>query len=195
MNLVFKTDQILNKLSRSKRVPLVTFILAFLEQSISPVLPEAYVALVLSYRKDLSWRFLSLVSACGSTLGAFVTYILGYFLYASYGEKIVIALGWGQVFEKAQVLFADNVFIAQFLATLTPLPDRVFSFVAGAFGASLITVLTATTLGRLLRVSVIAYLAYEWGDEARDFIKKHTRLAVLLLAGLAALYVLYKSLA
>jgi membrane protein YqaA with SNARE-associated domain len=99
------------------------------------------------------------------------------------------------VFEKAQVLFADNVFIAQFLATLTPLPDRVFSFVAGAFGASLITVLTATTLGRLLRVSVIAYLAYEWGDEARDFIKKHTRLAVLLLAGLAALYVLYKSLA
>lgn len=194
MNLVFKTDQVLNKLSRSKRVPQVTFILAFLEQSVSPILPEAYVALVLSYRKDISWRFLSLVSACGSTFGAFVTYTLGYFLYASYGEKIVTALGWKSVFEKAQTLFADNVFVAQFLATLTPLPDRVFSFVAGAFSASLITVLIATILGRLLRISLVAYLAYEWGDEARDFIKKHTRLAALLLAGLTALYVLYKSL-
>ncbi len=192
MNLVLKTDHLLNRLSRSKRVPFITFILAFLEQSVSPILPEAYVALVLSYRKDISWRFLSFVSACGSTAGALVTYTLGYFLYASYGDKLVGALGWEGVFEKAKVLFADNVFIAQFLATLTPLPDRVFSFVAGAFGASLIVVLIATFLGRLVRISVVAYLAYEWGDEARDFVKKHTKLAIVIIAFLVALYVLYK---
>lgn len=192
MNLVLKTDHILSRLAKSKRVPHVTFILAFLEQSFSPILPEAYVALILSYRKDISWKFLSFVSACGSVCGAFVTYLLGYFLYASYGERLVEVLGWGAVFEKAKVLFADNVFIAQFLATLTPLPDRVFSFVAGAFGASLVLVLVATFFGRLLRISVVAYLAYEWGDEARDFIKKHTKLAILLLVSLALSYLLYK---
>ncbi len=191
-DLILKTDHLLNRLSRSKRVPFVVFILAFLEQSISPILPEAYVALVLSYRKDISWRFLSFVSACGSTVGALSTYMLGYFLYASYGERLVEVLGWGGVFEKAKALFADNVFIAQFLATLTPLPDRVFSFVAGAFGASLIVVLIATFLGRLVRISVVAYLAYEWGDEARDFVKKHTGLAVAMVILLVALYVLYK---
>lgn len=192
MNLVLKTDHILDRLSKSKRVPFITFVLAFLEQSISPILPEAYIALILSYRKDISWKFLSFVSACGSTTGSLVTYTLGYFLYASYGERLVEVLGWGAVFEKAKVLFADNVFIAQFLATLTPLPDRVFSFVAGAFGASLILVLIATFLGRLLRVSVVAYLAYEWGDEARGFIKKHTRLAIILLVLLVLLYVIYQ---
>jgi membrane protein YqaA with SNARE-associated domain len=176
-------------------VPLITFVLAFLEQSISPILPEAYIALILSYRKDISWRFLSFVSACGSTTGSLVTYTLGYFLYASYGEKLVLAFGWETVFEKAKILFADNVFIAQFLATLTPLPDRVFSFVAGAFGASLILVLIATFLGRLLRASIVAYLAYEWGDEARDFIKKHTKLAMIVLASLVLLYSAYQVLA
>ncbi len=195
MNLVLKTDHILSRLSKSKRVPLITFVLAFLEQSISPILPEAYIALILSYRKDISWRFLSFVSACGSTTGSLVTYTLGYFLYASYGEKLVVALGWETVFEKAKILFADNVFIAQFLATLTPLPDRVFSFVAGAFGASLILVLIATFLGRLLRASIVAYLAYEWGDEARDFIKKHTKLAMIVLASLVLLYSAYQVLA
>ncbi len=192
MNPVLKTDHVLNKLSKSKRVPLVTFALAFLEQSFSPILPEAYVALILSYRKDISWKFLSFVSACGSSCGALVTYMLGYFLYASYGEKMAAAFGWGEVFEKARVLFADNVFIAQFLATLTPLPDRVFSFVAGAFGASLILILIATFFGRLLRISVVAYLAYEWGDEARDLVKKHTKLAAIVLAGFVLLYTLYK---
>lgn len=195
MNLVLKADHILSRLSKSKRVPLIAFVLAFLEQSISPILPEAYIALILSYRKDISWRFLSFVSACGSTTGSLATYTLGYFLYASYGEKLVAALGWETVFEKAKILFADNVFVAQFLATLTPLPDRVFSFVAGAFEASLILVLIATFLGRLLRVSVVAYLAYEWGDEARDFIKKHTRIATVVLAALMLLYIAYQVLA
>lgn len=192
MNLVLKTDHVLNKLAKSKRVPLITFVVAFLEQSISPVLPEAYVALVLSYRKDISWRLLSFISAFGSMWGAFATYILGYFLYATYGERLVEFLGWGEVFEKARVLFADNVLVAQFLAAFTPLPDRVFSFVAGAFGASLIIVLVATFIGRLVRISIVAYLAYEWGDEAREFIKKHTKLALLALSLLVSLYVLYK---
>ncbi len=193
MNIVTTTDRALEKLSRSKRVMSITFVLAFLEQSFSPVLPEAYTALVLSYRKDISWKILSLVSACGSTLGALVTYGIGYFFYETYGKTIVGTLGWGNVFEKAQTLFDANVFWAQFFATLTPLPDRVFSFVAGAFGANIIIILVATFLGRFFRAWFVAYLAYEWGDEARDFIKKHAPLTIAVMIFFAVAYVVYKS--
>lgn len=171
---------------------MITFVLAFLEQSISPILPEAYIVLILSYRKDISWKFLSFVSACGSTLGALITYGLGYFLYASYGATLIEKLGWKEVFEQAKTLFDNSIFVTQFLASLTPLPDRVFSFVAGAFGATLLYVLLGSFFGRLLRVGIIAYLAYEWGDEAREFIKKHTKIATLLLIIAIIAYGVYK---
>lgn len=192
MNFVTKTDHVLERLSKSRRVGMITFVLAFLEQSISPILPEAYIVLILSYRKDISWKFLSFVSACGSTLGALITYGLGYFLYASYGATLIEKLGWKEVFEQAKTLFDNSIFVTQFLASLTPLPDRVFSFVAGAFGATLLYVLLGSFFGRLLRVGIIAYLAYEWGDEAREFIKKHTKIATLLLIIAIIAYGVYK---
>ncbi|MBP6888813.1 MAG: hypothetical protein KBC21_03890 [Candidatus Pacebacteria bacterium] len=191
MNLVLKTDSILERLSRSKHISLITFVLAFLEQSISPILPEAYTALVLSYRKDISWKFLSFVSACGSTFGALLTYSIGYFFYAAYGEKIIATFGWNTVFENARLLFVDNVFVAQLVASVTPLPDRIFSFVAGAFGLSLFLVLLASFLGRLTRALIVGYLAYEWGDEARNFIKKHTKAATIAITIFVVFYILY----
>ena len=193
MNLVRNTDHLLERLSKSKHISLITFVLAFLEQSISPILPEAYVALILSYRKDISWKMLSFVSACGSMFGALMTYGIGYVLYRKYGTTIIETFGWQDFFEKAKVLFADNVFVAQFLASITPLPDRVFAFVAGAFGATLLLVLIGSFLGRLVRVMIVAYLAYEWGDEARDFIKKHTKLAGGIALLLVVLYLVYKN--
>lgn len=191
MNVVTKTDHILERLSQSKRTRGIVFLLAFLEQSFSPILPEAYLALILSYRKDISWKVLSLFSALGSLFGAALTYLLGYFFFASYGERIVTFLGWNDIVISAKNLFGETVFVTQLVAALTPLPDRIFAFTAGAFEVFLPAILLATFLGRLLRASVVAYVAYEWGDEARDFIKKHTKLASIALLFLFGIYIGY----
>ncbi len=65
------------------------------------------------------------------------------------------------------------------------------TFVAGAFGLSLFLVLLASFLGRLTRALIVGYLAYEWGDEARNFIKKHTKAATIAITIFVVFYILY----
>lgn len=192
MKLFTHIDATINKLSKTKHLKSATFLVAFLEASISPILPEAFLLVVLAYRKDISWKVLSLISALGSTFGALLMYLLGVTLYKSYGQSLISFLHAEAVAEKAQVLFAENAFYAQFFAALTPLPDRVFSFLAGAFLVSLPTIFFATFLGRLIRVVPFAYLSYEYGDEARVYIKRHTRKVTIAVAVIIVLYILYK---
>lgn len=175
MSLFTQSDRLIEKLSKTKHLFPLTFIIAFLEATFSPILPEAFLLVVLTYRKDISWKLLSLVSALGSSFGALTMYILGAKLYSSYGASLLSFLRGGELVEKAKILFEENAFMAQFMASLTPLPDRVFSFLAGAFLISPFIIFSATFLGRLIRIAPVAYLSFEYGDEARVYIKKHTR--------------------
>jgi membrane protein YqaA with SNARE-associated domain len=191
MNLFLKGDSVINKLSRSKYIPLVAFIVAFFEATISPILPEAFLLVVLAYRKDISWKFLSLLTALGSACGALVMYLLGVTLYSSYGQAVLKVLHGEAIANEAERLFINNAFMAQFVASLTPLPDRVFSFLAGAFLVSPLVVFVATFLARLIRASIVAYLSYEYGDEARVYIKRHTRFFMLTVVAVIVVYVVY----
>lgn len=191
MNFFLKGDRIIAKLSGMKNMPLIVFIVAYAEGIISPILPEALLLVVLTYRKDLSWKLLSLVSAFGSSLGALTMYLLGAFFYDSYGSQVLSFFHGEGLAQKAEELFNQNVFIAQFFASLTPLPDKVFSFLAGAFLVSPLLIFLATFTGRLLRVSIVAYLAHSYGPEARVYIKKHMKTALIAALGLLILYLLY----
>lgn len=191
MNVVTRGDKLIEKLSKTRHIIPVTFVVAFLEATISPILPEAFLAVVLAYRKDISWKVLSLVSSLGSATGAMLMYFAGMKLYNSYGQQVLSFLHGEGVAEKAQELFDSNAFMAQFTASLTPLPDRVFSFLAGAFLIPVLTIFIATFLGRLVRVAPVAYLSFEYGDEARVYIKRHTKKVSIGLLILIVCYVLY----
>ncbi len=191
MNLFLRGDTIVDRLSKTKHLRLITFIVAFLEATISPILPEAFLLIVLAYRKDISWKVLSVISALGSSVGALAMYWAGATLYDTYGKTVLVYLNGEAVAEKAKVLFEQNVFMAQFFASLTPLPDRVFSFLAGAFLVSPVLIFLGTFFGRLIRISIVAYLSYEYGDEARIYIKRHTRSVMIGFGILVVLYILY----
>lgn len=167
------------------------FIVAFLEATISPLLPEIVVAAVLTYRKDLSWKLLSLISSLGSTLGMSFVYLTGKYLYASHKAWFEHVLG-GSLASYTESMFQYNTFVSMFLAALTPLPDRIFAFLAGVFSLSFLVVFVAVFLGRLVRVSIVAYFSYHFGDEARVYILKHTKRAVIIVSALAVLYILLK---
>ena len=192
MRLTQTIDRLLAHFSKTEHLKSVTFGVAFLEATLSPILPEAFLAVVLAYRKNVSWKVLSFVSALGSSCGALLMYILGRTLYSTYGSTILSFLHGEEVAKKAKLLFEDNAFVAQFFAALTPLPDRVFSFLGGAFLVSPFIIFIATFLGRFVRVAPIAYLSYEYGDEARVYIKKHTRTAFFVLCVACFAYILFK---
>lgn len=179
-------------LARHAWIRTVIFVTAFLEASISPILPELVLATVLSYRKDLSWKTLSVISALGTSLGMGVLYVLGFYFYDQVGDTVVSYLHAEAFMSKAEGLFVTNAFITLFIASFTPLPDRVFAFASGVFGVSFGIVLVAVFLARLLRAGIVAYAAYEYGDEARAFVLKHSRAVLALLVGVVTLYLVVR---
>lgn len=187
-----KLDRMIRYVATRTWIKTGIFFVAFLETTISPLLPELVVAAVLSYRKDISWKLLSAISALGSTLGAAVLYFLGRYIYKVHQGWFEGVLGSSFVATYTENLFAHNAFVSMFLAAFTPLPDRILAFLSGVFLLSFPIVVIAFFLGRLLRVSIVAYFSYEFGDEARHYILKHTKRVTIALGILVALYVLAK---
>ena len=118
-------------------------------------------------------------------------YLLGFLLYATYGKTLLGYIHGEAFVDSAKQLFEQNAFTAQFVAALTPLPDRVFSFLAGAFVVSPILIFIATFLGRLVRIAIVAYIAHRYGDEGRGYIKKHTQRVFVIVALLLIAYIAY----
>lgn len=176
--------------SRLKYIKSVVYVLALLETTISPLLPELVVAAILTYRKDLSWKIMSAVSALGSATGAGILYFLGKFLYREHTAFFEKILG-SHIGSYGERLLEHNTFVSVFVAALTPLPDRVFAFLSGVFSLSFIVVFIAFFLGRLIRVGIVAYFSYEYGDEARVYILKHTRGVTIFVVVAILLYALY----
>ncbi len=168
------------------------FVVAFLETTISPLLPELVVAAVLSYRKDISWKLLSVISAAGSATGAALLYVTGKYLYTTYQTWFQSFFDSSLLATYTQTMFEHNAFVSMFLAAFTPLPDRIFAFLSGVFSLSFIVVVIAFFLGRLIRVGIVAYFSYEYGDEAREYILKHTKLVTTGVIILIALYVVLR---
>lgn len=164
------------------------FIVAFLEATISPLLPELVVGAVLAYRKDLSWVRLSLISAAGSALGASLFYYFGKYLYALNQATFDRFLDGSTIAAYTDRLINQNSFVTMFVASFTPLPDRVFALLSGLLAINFFVVVTAFFLGRLLRVGIVAYFSYHFGDEAREYILKHTKKATIAILLLVALY-------
>lgn len=168
------------------------FFVALLETTISPVLPELVVAAVLSYRKDLSWKLLSFISALGSTAGAALLYLLGKYLYRTHESWFQNIFDSSLIATYTENLFSHNAFVSMFLAAFTPLPDRIFAILSGVFLLPFFVVVVAFFLGRFIRVGIIAYFSYEFGDEARHYILKHTKLVTAALVVLVVVYILMK---
>lgn len=184
---VKRIDRYIKYVATRKWIRTGIYIVALLEATISPILPELVIAATLSYRKDISWRVLSFISALGSATGAAILYIAGKYLYRAHEAFFEHVLG-GTLGSYTENLLGHNTFVSMFLAAFTPLPDRIFAFLSGVFSLSFPVIVLAFFLGRLIRVGIIAYFSYHFGDEARLFILKHTRQVTYVLVALIIVY-------
>lgn len=188
---VKKIDRFIKYVSTRPWIKTGIFGVAFLETTISPVLPELVVAAVLSYRKDISWKLLSVISALGSAAGAASLYLVGKYLYDAH-EDFFTGIFGSAVGVYTEKMFEHNAFISMFLAAFTPLPDRVFAVLSGVFSLPFLVVVVAFFCGRLIRVGIVACVSYHYGDEAREYIVKHTRTATIGIVVLVVVYALMK---
>jgi membrane protein YqaA with SNARE-associated domain len=171
--------------------------LGLLDSSVIP-LPGSMdvLTLVLSARTPDLWLYYALMATIGSVLGGFLTYRL-----ARKGGKETLERKFpARTLEKVYSLFRQWGFAAIAIVALLPPPAPMVAFMlaAGAMQYSMKKFLFALTLGRIVRYSLLAFLAARYGRHVLTIISQHGHPVViaaiaLMAAGIAALIFIFVS--
>jgi membrane protein YqaA with SNARE-associated domain len=159
--------------------------LGLLDSSVIP-LPGSMdvLTIVLSARKQELWFYYALMATVGSVIGGFVTYRL-----ARKGGKETLERKFpARTLEKVYKIFARWGFGAIAIVALLPPPAPMVAFVfaAGAMQYSVKKFLVALTLGRLVRYSLLAFLAARYGRQVLRVISQHGHPVLIAVIGLIA---------
>jgi membrane protein YqaA with SNARE-associated domain len=145
--------------------------LGLLDSSIIP-LPGSMdvLTIVLSARNADFWLYYALMATVGSVIGGYVTYRL-----ARKGGKETLARKFPRrKLEKIYKIFERWGFTAILIPALLPPPAPMVPFLlaAGAMQYSVKKFLVALTLGRIVRYSILAYLAARYGRQVLSLMSK-----------------------
>jgi len=159
--------------------------LGLLDSSVIP-LPGSMdvLTIVLSARKRELWFYYAFMATIGSVIGGFVTYRL-----ARKGGKETLERKFpARTLAKVYKIFARWSFGGIAFVALLPPPAPMVAivFAAGAMQYSVKKFLVALTLGRLVRYSLLAFLAARYGRQMLTVISKHGHPVLFAVIGLIA---------
>ncbi|MDR0310199.1 MAG: VTT domain-containing protein [Acidobacteriota bacterium] len=155
------------------------FFISFLDSALVPLAggPDA-VILLLAYAADFHFFWIALTATVGSTLGNMILYGIGH----KSGEKALARFNpdrVAQIEQKMQVYGAWAVF-GSVLAP-PPFPTKLVILAAGVLKTGKIRFAASVFSGRLVRYSLVAWLAAKFGSRAAEIIKENTIAAACVL--------------
>ncbi|MCF6208012.1 MAG: DedA family protein [Ghiorsea sp.] len=170
------------------------FFIALIESSIFPIPPDILLIALALGKPQSAFRFAAITTA-GSTLGAAVGYGIGFLLLASVGQPIIEFYGLTSQYIKAEDWFATYGVAIVLIAGFSPIPFKVITIAAGAFGLSFIPFILAALASRGARFFLEAAILRWGGDRLRNFVEKHFELMTILItllvvAGFAVIWAL-----
>jgi membrane protein YqaA with SNARE-associated domain len=142
------------------------------------------LTIILSARKQELWLYYALMATVGSVIGGFVTYRL-----ARKGGKETLERKFPpRTLKKVYSIFGRWGFGAIAIVALLPPPAPMVAFVfaAGAMQYSVKKFLFALTLGRIVRYSILAFLAARYGRHVLTLISQHGHPLLIAVIGLIA---------
>jgi membrane protein YqaA with SNARE-associated domain len=159
--------------------------LGLLDNSIIP-LPGSMdvLTIFLSARNEQLWLYYALMATFGSVAGGFVTYRL-----ARKGGKETLARRFppktlDKVYKRFERWGLGAIAIPALLPP--PVPMLPFLFAAGAMQYPMRKFLFALTVGRIVRYTLLAFLAARYGRQILAFISQHAHPALFIIVGLIA---------
>jgi len=160
--------------------------LGLLDNSVIP-LPGSMdvLTIFLSARKEQLWPYYASMATASSVMGGFVTYRL-----ARKGGKETLARRFpARTLEKVYKIFERWGLGAIAIPALLPppVPMLPFLFAAGTMQYPVRKFLLALTLGRIVRYTLLAFLAARYGRQVLTFIAQHGHPALLIVVGLIAI--------
>ncbi|MDX8383869.1 MAG: YqaA family protein [Ghiorsea sp.] len=176
----------------SARVAL--FLIALIESSFFPIPPDILLIALALGRPEWGLKFAAIATA-GSTVGAALGYAIGMLLFVSVAQPIIEFYGLMEQFNATEAYFIEYGVAIVLLAGFTPIPFKVVTIAAGAFGLDFVLFMLASLFSRGVRFSMEGALLRWGGDKVRDLVEKHFELltasvALLVIAGFAGVWLL-----
>ena len=163
------------------------FILAFCESSFFPIPPDVLlIALAVAVpKKSLKY---ALICSAGSVLGGCLGYFIGWQFMTGIGNKIIDIYGLTHKFDYIRDLYVTYDAWAVGIAGFTPIPYKLFTISAGAFGINFPVFIFASAISRSARFFIIGALIYYFGPSIQIFIEKYLNIlsiafTILLIGG------------
>ncbi|MDQ6994209.1 MAG: YqaA family protein [Mariprofundaceae bacterium] len=171
------------------------FFIALIEASVFPIPPDILLLALALGRPDLAFRFASICTA-GSTVGAAIGYAIGLFLFASIAEPLLQTYGMMGQFHQVESWFGDWGLWLVLIAGFSPIPFKVITIAAGAFGLPFVGFIFTALLSRGARFFLESGLLYWGGDKLRAWVERYFEwaslgIALLLILGFLGLWLLH----
>jgi membrane protein YqaA with SNARE-associated domain len=146
--------------------------ISFLDSAAVPIVggPDALVMLLAWHRPTMTWLVV-LAATVGSMLGCLVLYGIG----RKGGEKALSRFSPERAarIERRMQEYGVWAVIAAVLAP-PPFPTKLVVLAAGVLRIGKVRFTVGTFTGRLVRYSLLGFLAARFGDQAAQLIKKNT---------------------
>jgi membrane protein YqaA with SNARE-associated domain len=184
------------KYAEHKHATKALSLVAFTESSFFPIPPFVLIVAMLAQEKKPSWVRLALIGMASSVLGGIFGYFIGKFFYGYIGAPLIAFYGIQAEVAHFGSIFKDHVFITIFLASLSPLPYKVFTISAGLFSVNLVAFILASIVGRSIRFFAVAYISNRYGVRAKNMVKNNQKITMYTIyASIIAivLYFIFKS--
>jgi membrane protein YqaA with SNARE-associated domain len=169
--------------------------LGLIDSSIIP-LPGSMdvLTIILAARSGEFWFYYAVMATLGSVLGGFVTYRLA----RKGGKESLARRVPAKTMKRVYGIFERWGFAAIAIPAVLPppMPFVPFLLAAGAMQYSVKKFLLAMTLGRIVRYSILAYLAARYGRKMLPFLLQHGHPVVAAVVGLvvtaALVYIVFR---
>ena len=179
------------KFANHKHANKALSLVSFVESSFFPIPPFVLIVGMLANEKKQSWIRLAIIGTISSVLGGVFGYFIGKFFYGYIGEPLIAFYGLESEVTYLGTIFREHVFITILLASISPVPYKVFTVSAGLFSVNIWMFILASLVGRSIRFFTVAYLSNRYGIYAKEFIIKQQKITTRILLFVIAVFIIY----
>ena len=155
--------------------------IAFSESSFFPLPPDVLmIPMIIANRKRAFWY--ATVATASSVVGAYLGYAIGYYLFATVGERILELYGAMQTFDMLREKFIQYGVEIIVLKGMTPIPFKLVTIASGLARFDLGLFTLACLVSRSIRFYLLALILFFIGEQARVFIEKRLMLVTTVSA-------------
>jgi len=148
------------------------FGLAFAESSFFPVPPDLLLIALGIARPEKALLY-ALLCSVGSVMGGIAGFYIGRFFMDSLGRRILEFYGVTDKFNIIGDRFKKFDAIAIGIAGFTPIPYKVFTIAAGAFGINLLRFVLVSIISRSARFFLVGVLLMIFGAPIQQFLESY----------------------